>query len=150
MLEPTYQHESVSLMTTTPTQIAEADLLGGLYVEPPQIEALDLSTITPPVKSKEKQYIEPQNTSVLCNCYAFVDSVVDLPHTSVIKNNLVESGNVAVFYYQESELYHYALVTETAGSTITISETNFSSCEYGKRVVRMDDKHLIGFYNTTG
>lgn len=126
---PTYPQDSLPVDTVWPEEIIEVDVEAEILAQ------------------TKKKYEEPNTTSILCNCYAFVDSVVDLPHSMDVLTNLEESGNVAVFYYPESGLYHYALVTNTAGSTITISETNYSHCEYSQRIIRADEPGLIGFYN---
>ena len=98
--------------------------------------------------STDVKYEEPNTTSALCNCYKFVDSVVDLPHSSVILNNIGDSGNVAVFYYPRSGLYHYAFVINNDDGSVMIAETNYRHCQYTQRVIRMDYPNLIGFYQT--
>lgn len=97
--------------------------------------------------SPEPKYEEPFNTSILCNCYKYVDSVVDLPHSSVIRGNIGDSGNVAVFYYPESRLYHYAYVVHKDKKYVSIQETNYHHCAYGERVIRTDYPYLLGFFS---
>lgn len=97
--------------------------------------------------SPTEKYEEPNTNTVLCNCYRYVDSVVDLPHSSVIRNNLEDSGNVAVFYYPKSGLYHYAYVVAVDDNSLTISETNYRHCNYTERVISMEYPYLLGFYN---
>lgn len=100
-------------------------------------------------QDKPKEDIpEPEKDAVLCNCYAYVDSVVDLPPSQVVRNNLEESGDVAVFYYPESGLYHYAIVLDSSLEYITVAETNYKHCKFTKRVIRTDYNYLIGFYNS--
>lgn len=98
--------------------------------------------------STERKYEEPNTVSALCNCYKFVDSVVDLPHSSVVLNNLEDSGNVAVFYYPKSGLYHYAFVINNDDGSVMIAETNYRHCKYSQRVIGTDYPNLIGFYQT--
>lgn len=124
-LELTYMTDGVPIELVLPTQIEETN-----------------SDLSP----EPTKYEEPFSDQVLCNCYRFVDSVVDLPHSSVVRNNLEDSGNVAVFYYPESGLFHYAFVVNRDGDSVMIAETNYHRCQYSQRVIRTDYPNLIGFF----
>jgi len=100
---------------------------------------------------EEKQVTVDDDTRLLCNCYAYVKEVhSDFPHTSVVHNNLTDDGNVAVFYYPSSGVYHYAVVVDKTADKITIDETNFKRCQFSRREIAIDYPHLLGFYNTQG
>ncbi len=84
----------------------------------------------------------------LCNCYAYVrNQYPSLPSTGVILNNLQQSGNVAVFYYQDVGLHHYAVLVGETDTHYIIEETNYKRCKFGIRQVPKNDKSLIGFFN---
>tara|TARA_R100001086_G_C11848217_1_gene261015 strand:+ start:5140 stop:5505 length:366 start_codon:yes stop_codon:yes gene_type:complete len=90
-----------------------------------------------------------EDLRVLCNCYAYVQEVFpNLPHTSVILSNLESDGNVAVFYYPSSGVYHYAVVVDRRDGEIVIDETNFRRCKFSRRVISEEYPRLLGFYST--
>lgn len=94
--------------------------------------------------------IEPERPKVevpdpiLSNCYAYVKSVYpSLPPTATILANLGAEGEVAVFYYPDSGLYHYAVV-ESAEPFI-VTDTNYGSAT--KKTRTESGHNLIGFYS---
>jgi len=102
----------------------------------------------PVVKEKSIEIID---NSMKCNCYAFVKKVYfpNLPITTDILNNLKkEVGDVAVFYYPKSGLYHYAKVLESDGYTFKIDEANYSHCRLTQRELTLDYPQLIGFWSS--
>ena len=136
---------TIAVSPTVPESQAPTHIELSVPVETVSQTQLEEETDLSPEPAEEKP--EPTKDSLLCNCYRYVDSVVDLPHSSVVKNNLGDSGNVAVFYYPESGLYHYALVLDKDESSVTISETNFRRCQYTQRVIGTEYPYLLGFYN---
>lgn len=99
-------------------------------------------------EEKKTEHLEI-NTEVLCNCYAYQKSkhFPDLPSTVEILENLEEEiSSLAVFYYPDSGLYHYAKVTWTDGYNFTTDEANLSPCKLTQRTLNLDYPRLIGFY----
>ena len=92
------------------------------------------------------QYIEPEPElplEILSNCWEYVRYVYpDLPNTATILSNLGASGEVAVFYYPDSDLYHYAVVESVEPFIIT--DTNFSG--HKKETREETSLRFIGFY----
>lgn len=87
---------------------------------------------------------KPISYTVLSNCYAYVKMVYpELPGTKEILNNLSGEGEVAVFYYPESDQYHYAVVESREPFIVT--DTNFGSDT--KKTRRETGRNLIGFYS---
>lgn len=81
--------------------------------------------------------------SVLSNCYAYVKFVYpSLPPTATILANLGAEGEVAVFYYPDSGLYHYAVVESVEPFVVT--DTNYGSAT--KKTRAEDGTRLLGFY----
>lgn len=95
------------------------------------------------------QYVvEPIPQRQLCNCYLYVKERYggqDFPSTAQILNHLYKEGNVAVFYYPESNLYHYAYVLKETETTYLIDEANFYNCEHSFRRINKSDPALLGF-----
>lgn len=88
--------------------------------------------------------------SLKCNCYLYQKELFfpNLPHTEYILNNLQSNiGSLAVFYYPNSGLHHYAKVTWTNGYSFETNEANFKYCEISKRILNLDYPRLIGFYH---
>jgi hypothetical protein len=86
--------------------------------------------------------------SVLCNCWAYTKSIYpDLPSTATILSSLSEEGNVAVFYYQNIGLHHYAVLVGETDTHYIIEETNYQRCKFGQREVLKKDPTLLGFFN---
>jgi hypothetical protein len=86
--------------------------------------------------------------SVLCNCYLYSKSVYpDLPSTATILSSISEKGNVAVFYYQNIGLHHYAVLVGETDTHYIIEETNYQRCKFGQRQIPKDDPALLGFFN---
>jgi hypothetical protein len=81
--------------------------------------------------------------SVLSNCYAYVKHVYpSLPPTKTILANLSSSGEVAIFYFPDSNLYHYAVVEIV--NPLVVTDTNYQG---HKKTTREDSgERLIGFY----
>jgi hypothetical protein len=78
------------------------------------------------------------------NCYAYVKYVYpETPGTDTILANLSDSGEIAVFYYPKSGLYHYAVVESR--EPFIVSDTNYGSDT--KKTRHETDLHLIGFYD---
>lgn len=88
---------------------------------------------------------EPElSFSILSNCYAYVQYVYpQLPRTEIILKNLGASGEVAVFYYPDSGLYHYAVVESI--DPLVITDTNFSG--HKKETRQVSSLRLLGFYD---
>jgi len=85
---------------------------------------------------------------VLCNCYLYPKRVYpELPSTATILSSLEEKGNVVVFYYSGTGLYHYAVLVGETDTHYIIEETNFERCKFGQRQVPKDDISLVGFFN---
>ena len=81
--------------------------------------------------------------SILSNCYAYVQYVYpQLPSTQIILKNLGASGEVAVFYSPEINLYHYAVVESIEPFVVT--DTNFGS--HTKQTRSETGFRLLGFY----
>lgn len=81
---------------------------------------------------------------VRSNCFAYVKHVYpETPPTATILANLTDSGEIAVFYYPESGLYHYAVVESL--EPFIISDTNYGSDT--KKTRPETGLHLIGFYD---
>ena len=115
-----------------------------VIILPPQfavaLPGIPPSAPTPPAPN-------PLPRAVLCNCYAFVKTVFpSLPSGSYIVDNLEKSGNIAVFYYPASGLYHYTVVVKEFDDTILIQETNYHKCTGGYRFIDRNDPYLIGFF----
>lgn len=84
---------------------------------------------------------------MLCNCWAYTKSQYpSLPSTKVILSNLQQKGEVAVFYYSDAQLHHYAVVREETDTHYLIEETNYKSCTHGVREVSKTDPSLLGFF----
>jgi len=110
--------------------------MAGIYVLAPKVDPAPVPTPIPAV---------PDRT--LSNCYAYVKSIYpNLPGTNHILSHLTDSGEVAVFYYPDSGLYHYTVVESISSTTMTISETNYGGHFVNRRTVNLKDKNLIGFY----
>lgn len=87
---------------------------------------------------------------VLCNCWKTLKTLYypHLPSVKVITSNLQkEVGDIAVFYYSKSGLYHFAKVTNSNSENFTIDEGNMVRCQRTQRTLTYDYTHLIGFYN---
>jgi len=110
--------------------------MAGIYVLAPKIDPTPEPTPIPVVLDR-----------ILSNCYSYVKDIYpDLPGTNHILANLTTSGEVAVFYYPNSGLYHYTVVESISSTTMTISETNYGGHFLNRRTVNLKDKNLIGFY----
>lgn len=135
-----------------------------LYFIPATIVALAFlpqptTHINPPPYTITQQYSEPliipepkkpePSKVTLCNCYAYTKTIhyPDLPSTSVIKANIrSEISDVAVFYYPDIGLYHYAAVIASDGYNFTIDEANYRHCARTTRELTLDYPGLLGFY----
>lgn len=80
---------------------------------------------------------------ILSNCYAYVKYVYpDLPSTATILSNLNQTdGEVAVFYYPDVDLYHYAVVESQ--NPLVVTDTNYAG---HTKTTRTDPGRLIGYY----
>lgn len=108
-----------------------------------------VSTTTQQNIEEEKPLTYDNDSRLLCNCYAYVREVhPELPHTSVIRNNITDEGNVAVFFYPSSGVYHYAVVVDRTAGKITIDETNFKRCQFSRREISTNYPYLLGFFST--
>lgn len=100
-----------------------------------------------------EQYKQPEPSSVaLCNCWAFTKQTYhpDLPSMKEVNSNLTQNiSDVAVFYYHNSGLYHYAKVTWTDGYNFKIDEANYNHCKRSQRDLNLDYQYLLGFYEVT-
>lgn len=112
------------------------------YIPAPEVPLVySLTPIGP------EQYTPPSNT-VLCNCYAYVQQEVGgLPSSGEILRNLSATGTVAVFYYTEVGLHHYAVVRGETDTHYLIEETNYKRCKHGTRKVPKNDPALLGFFH---
>ena len=102
-------------------------------------------------KATHPLYIEPvvrtnDDTlpySIRSNCYAYVKHVYpQLPNTDTILSNLSANGEVAVFYYPKSNLYHYAVVESI--EPLVVTDTNYGSKT--KKTRNETSLNLVGFY----
>ena len=117
-------------------------LLPSTAIAEPKPAQLDVYTDFSAIKIPD-----PLPKSILCNCYAYVKSQFEnLPFPGTILNNLQDQGNVAVFYYQKSGLYHYAVVVNDVDGYLFIKETNYLPCEQGNRKINKKDPNLLGFF----
>lgn len=106
------------------------------------IPSTEVEILVPTTPKKQKI-----NDTLLCNCYLFVKNVYpSLPNTNEILSFLSEEGSVAVFYYSDIGLHHYAVVIGETENEYYIEETNYDACKKGKRIVPKNDSRLIGFY----
>lgn len=79
------------------------------------------------------------------NCFNYLRHVLnDVPPTATILANLGETGEIVVFYYASSGLYHYAVAD--SDTSHMISETNMYGATFSRRDVT-GDKSIIGRYN---
>jgi hypothetical protein len=86
--------------------------------------------------------------NILCNCYLYSKSVYpELPSTATILSSLGEKGNVAVFYYSDVGLHHYAVLVGETDTHYIIEETNYQRCKFGQRQIPKNDPALLGFFN---
>jgi len=96
------------------------------------------------------QYIEPEPElpfDILSNCWKYVKYIYPaLPNTATILSNLGASGEVAVFYYPDSDLYHYAVVESVEPFIVT--DTNFNG--HKKETRNESSLRFIGFYDLPG
>ena len=85
----------------------------------------------------------PLPIEVLSNCYAYVKYVYpELPSTATILSNLNQTyGEVAVFYYPDVDLYHYAVVESQY--PLVVTDTNYAG---HIKTTRTDPGRLIGYY----
>lgn len=91
--------------------------------------------------------IEPERLEIpdeiLSNCWAYVKMVYpSLPPTATILSNLEAEGEVAVFYYPDSGLYHFAVVESVEPFIVT--DTNYGSAT--KKTREENGTRLLGFY----
>ena len=54
---------------------------------------------------------------------------------------------MAVFYYADIGLYHYAVVREETETHYIVEETNYKKCQQSKREVDKGDSSLLGFFH---
>lgn len=131
------------------TAIAEPSKGGPIYVyalEQPQVEQV----ATTSSKTVKVEHVESSGLpdelplEIRSNCYAYVKYVYpETPDTNTILANLSESGEIAVFYYPKSGLYHYAVVESR--EPFIVSDTNYGSDT--KKIRQETDLNLIGFYD---
>ncbi len=100
-------------------------------------------------KSARQQTVQKIPDYILCNCYAYVkNKFANLPSTYEILNSLTfNTGEVAVFYYRDSGLYHYALVKEIGEDYIKIEETNYKRCRFSERIIPRNNPDLLGYFS---
>lgn len=87
-------------------------------------------------------------TNPLCNCWLFLKTYYypTLSPDEVLIQNATETFNeIAVFYYPNSGLHHFAKVTGMGVGYFTTDETNLISGERTKRKVFFSDPRLVGF-----
>lgn len=92
---------------------------------------------------------EPRQVT-LCNCWQYVKNTYysNLPSMNVINSNIrSEIGDVAVMYYPESGLYHYAKVISSDGYNFVTDEANYNHCKRSNRQLTVDYPRLLGFYH---
>jgi hypothetical protein len=92
---------------------------------------------------------EPLPPSVLCNCYAYVKQTYapTLPSTATILSSLSATGSVAVFYYADIGLHHFAWVVREEADAYLVDEANYESCQRSQRRVPKNDVSLLGFFD---
>lgn len=111
---------------------------------------INIPSISVPIEVPDiKTEVVVDDPSILCNCFAYVKKQYpNLPRTQEIKQNLTEDvGDLAVFYYPNSGLYHYASVSETDGFSFKIKEANYKRCQETTREINTDYPYLLGFYH---
>lgn len=116
---------------------------------PEPVPVVITGTSSQPVEPDEKP-VEQLSYAVACNCYAYQKEKYfpNLPNTATIKSNLKqEIGDIAVFYYPNSGLYHYAKVTRFEGNSFWIDEANYRRCQITQRKLNTQYPRLIGFYD---
>lgn len=91
-------------------------------------------------------YPEPEPElpyEILSNCYAYVQYIYpNLPPTATILSSLNQAGGeVAVFYYPDVDLYHYAVVESQ--DPLVVTDTNYDG---HIKTTRTDPGRLIGYY----
>ena len=97
-----------------------------------------------PIEPERQEPVQTKPDPILSNCWAYVKSVYpELPSTKVILSNLEEHGEVAVFYYPETGLHHYAVVESM--DPFVVTDTNFGSAT--KKTRHETSRNLIGFYS---
>lgn len=108
-----------------------------------------VATYVPTVEIEPEAVVEaPKLDNTLdCNCYMYVRSKIpNLPLTKDLKpNSEIAVGAVAIFKYP-SGLMHYAYVESFGTDVFTVDESNYKKCVRAKRIVKLDDKALLGFY----
>lgn len=96
-----------------------------------------------PIEPERPKVVELPDP-ILSNCYAYVKMVYpSLPPMATILSNLEATGEVAVFYYPNSNLYHFAVVESVEPFIVT--DTNYGSAT--KKTRQESGRNLIGFYS---
>lgn len=118
------------------TAIAQPKPKSEPYVAPVVEEPVIEEIIPEPVLSYD----------ILSNCYTYVKSVYpEAPNTATIRANLTDAGEIGVFYYASSNLWHYVVVESVEGDMVTFSETNYQGNIKSTRT--MPSASFVGFYN---
>lgn len=95
-----------------------------------------------------KEYII--SDTELCNCYAYQKErfFPDLPGTATILTGLNQDiSDLVVFYYADSDLYHYAKVIDITNTSILVDETNYYRCKRTVRAVDKNDPTIVGYWH---
>ena len=97
----------------------------------------------PEVTVKQPKIEKGLPYSIRSNCYAYVKSrFPSLPGTDYILSHLSDHGEVAVFYYPDSGLHHYAVVDSL--DPFIVTDTNYGSDSLKTR--KETKRYLIGFF----
>lgn len=102
----------------------------------------------PEVYADFTELIRDSLTSLeLCNCYEYVKThFPTLPPTLSILTNIKPEGDVVVFYYPETNLYHFARKVKETDTHLLVDETNYTSCTHSYRQVPKNSPTILGYF----
>jgi len=111
-----------------------------------EVEALPpLPVAVQMIEKKEEPY------NINCYCVSFARLFVkDLPRgnaNSFLPNTQPAVGRIAIFNY--NGLSHIAVISSLEATGFVVTEANYKPCEKTVRLVKYNDKYLIGFYEKT-
>ncbi len=95
---------------------------------------------------------EPQTPpdTLACSCTAYAHYLDPrMPYINAEDmplNSIAAVGNLAVFYYPKSGLYHVAYIMALDDDQLSIKESNFKRCTYTERILSENDESIIGFF----
>lgn len=144
-------------MTVSP-KILHPDFHPQLAVSQAEAEGSELiwetfpatTTVENTKPSKCKSYTDKN-----CSCILYIQSR-GIPISGDAKDLVpnwkgeVYKGDIALFYFPTTNIYHAALVEEVYIGAFLVSEANFVEGEITERVIRKDDPFLRGFIHRNG